>query len=209
MIKCLNFVAGENRFLFICLASRWYMEENRLIPILYTELVHTDQQISFPWKFQSGYSRALFHRCSSISIFIWILHNIKISVILKFLNVMIPLFLIKSFIRSTVLNGVLNVVHSVMDVLLWSIKQYSASLKMVFAKIKSFTHGQKRKGSLKVIMLESTVLIPYLKFLYLLCFDLIAVVEFSLEICLHLSKGFFSTGYMHLRETSTHKGGLQ
>lgn len=88
-------------------------------------------------------------------------------------------------------------------------KEYSASLKMVFAKIKSFTHGRKRKGSLKVIMLESTVLIPYLKYLYLLCFDLIAVVEFTLEICVCICPKVFSQGYMCLREASPHKGSLQ
>lgn len=70
-------------------------------------------------------------------------------------------------------------------------KEYSTSLKMVFAKIKFFTHVGKRKGSLKVIMLESTILIPYLKYLYLLCFDLIAVVEFALEICVCIYPKFF------------------
>lgn len=71
-------------------------------------------------------------------------------------------------------------------------KEYSASLKIVFAKIRSFTHGRKRKRSLKVIMLESTVLIPYLKYLYLLCFDLIVVVEFALEICACIYPKVFS-----------------
>lgn len=62
---------------------------------------------------------------------------------------------------------------------------------MLFTKIKSFTHGRKRKGSLKVIMLESTVLILYLKYLYLLCFDLIVVVGFALEIYVCIYPEFF------------------
>lgn len=80
---------------------------------------------------------------------------------------------------------------------------------MLFAKIKSFTHDRKRKGSLKVIMLESIVLILYLKYLYLLCFDSIVVVEFTLEIYVCIYPKVFTTGCMCLRETSSHKGGLQ
>lgn len=76
---------------------------------------------------------------------------------------------------------------------------------MLFTKKKkSFTRGRKRKGGLKVIMLESTVLILYLKYLYLLCFDLIVVVEFALEIYVRICpKVFFHRLYVLERNQST------
>lgn len=58
--------------------------------------------------------------------------------------------------------------------------------------MKSFTHGGKKAGSLLMaIVLENPVRILYLKYLHLLFFGLVVLLEFVLEICMCVLKGYF------------------
>ena len=56
-------------------------------------------------------------------------------------------------------------------------------------------------------MVERSVMIPYLKCLHLLCFDLIIVLEFALEMCMCLyPKVLFHRLYLLQRKQSAYVG---